>query len=188
MSEDFQGLIDNWKERVSSNQDEQYNYAAKLNRDHYVIGVITTVFVTVSGATILTDIQDPTIKTIAGVIGLIAAVLSAVQTFYSHAKRSELHKASAVALGQARREIEVLEKFPPTKKTEREKRFRDIEELISQADKGAPLPMISAPEDGGLLLRVMTNQRPKLSGNRRHLVKQTNVRHLSPKRKALRKK
>jgi len=74
-----------------------------------------------------------------GAIGLIAAVLSAIQTFYSHAKRGEQHRTSAAQLGRVRREIEIFEQFTPQSKKEQEEKIREINEAMAKIEEDAPV-------------------------------------------------
>lgn len=113
MSKRIKELIAIWKPRLEASQPAHYAEARRLSRWHYGIGVFTTVLTAVAGATLLTEADDPTIRTAVGVIGLLAAVLSAVQTFYSHGKRAEMHRATSAQLAALRNRMEVAEIYPP---------------------------------------------------------------------------
>jgi len=65
--------------------------------------------------------------------------LSAIQTFYSHAKRSEQHKTATAQLGRVRREIEIFEQFPPQSRKEQEEKIRQINDEMSKIDQDAPI-------------------------------------------------
>ena len=73
-----------------------------------------------------------------GTAGIIAAILSAIQTFYSKAKRAENHRFVASQLVHLRRDIEIFERFVPVSKSEREQRIREINERISQIEDDSP--------------------------------------------------
>jgi hypothetical protein len=103
-----------------------------------------TILITITGATLLANTDEPWIRITVGIIGIIAAILSAIQTFYSYAKRAETHRLIASQLGQVRRDIEILERVVPKSETEMEQRIREINNSISEIDKEAPAIDIKA--------------------------------------------
>lgn len=139
MSTNLQNLIANWKPRIEANQQAQHAASIKSNKYHYAIGLPATILTTIAGATLLTETNDPRIKIAVGVFGLIAAALSAVQTFYSYAKRAEAHRSASAQLGDVRRELEVLENFPPGSRAAEEEYVRRISERLSKLGETAPI-------------------------------------------------
>jgi hypothetical protein len=121
MNNNLHELIDDWHKRIHINQIAHNITAKRFNRLHYAIGLPATALSAIAGLTLLTEISNPLLKVSVGLIGLFAAILSGIQTFYSHAKRSEAHRATAIQLGQLRREIEILDRFPPNDKKLRKK-------------------------------------------------------------------
>lgn len=138
MDQKIQKLIDDWKQRVNDNQKANYALAIKHNKYHYWIGLPAIILTTIAGATLLAEAQEPRIRITVGIVGIIAAILSAIQTFYSHAKRAENHRFVASQLVHVRRDIEIFERFVPDSKSEREQRIREIDERISQIENDAP--------------------------------------------------
>ncbi|MBN2389741.1 MAG: DUF4231 domain-containing protein [Anaerolineae bacterium] len=139
MSLDYRGLLKDWKRRIEINQQAHYLAATRYNKYHYWIGFPAIILATIAGATLLAEAKEPWIRVSVGIVGLIAAVLSAIQTFYSHAKRAEAHRSVASRLGQVKREIEILESMSPPKKSEQARIVQQINERLSEIDKEAPV-------------------------------------------------
>lgn len=87
---------------------------------------------------LLSEIAEPRFRTIAGIAGIIAAVFSAVQTFYCPAKKSETHRLVVSQLAHIRRDIELFERFLPEKKSERKQRIHEIDQSILSIEEDAP--------------------------------------------------
>ena len=139
MNNEFKQLIYDWHERVHTNQKAHYAASKRFNKLHYTIGVPAIVLSAIAGATLLTEIDNALVKVIVGLIGLFAAILSGIQTFYSPAKRSEAHRVAAIRLGQIRREIEILDRFPPTDKKTQEEMIKQISDRIAKVEEDSPV-------------------------------------------------
>ena len=144
MEQTIQELIDDWKQRVNDNQKVNYALAIKHNKYHYWIGLPATILTTIAGATLLVEVVEPRIRITVGIVGIVAAILSAIQTLYSHAKRAENHRLIASQLVHVRRDIEIFERFVPDSKSEREQRIREIEERILKIEEDAPAINVGA--------------------------------------------
>lgn len=134
----IQELIDDWKLRVNDHQKANIALAIKHNKYHYWIGLPAIILTAIAAATLLAVAEGSRIRITVGIVGIIAAILSAIQTFYSQAKRAENHRFVASQLVHIRRDIEIFERFVPDRKSEREQRFREIDERISQIEEDAP--------------------------------------------------
>jgi hypothetical protein len=150
----IQDLLVDWKQRVNDHQKANHALAIKNYNYHYWIGVSAIIFTTIAGATLLAEVEGPRIRIIIGIVGVIAAILSSIQTFYSHAKRAENHRLGESQLVHVRREIEIFERFVPDRKSEREQRIREIDERISEIEEGAPAIDVTAKlkKQPGILL------------------------------------
>jgi ATP-dependent protease ClpP protease subunit len=131
-------LVTDWKKRVNDYQKTNYALAIKYNKYHYWIGFLTIILAIIAGATLLAEVEVSRIRNIVGSAGIIAAILCAVQTFYSYARRAEMHHSIATQLVHVRRDIELFERFVPNKKPEREQRIREINERISELEENPP--------------------------------------------------
>ncbi len=134
----IQELIDDWKQRVNDHQKANYALAIKHNKYHYWIGLPAIILTTMAAATLLAVAEGSQIRITVGIVGIIGAILSAIQTFYSQAKRAENHRFVASQLVHIRRDIEIFERFVPDNESEREQRFREIDERISQIEEDTP--------------------------------------------------
>ncbi|MFA9403555.1 MAG: SLATT domain-containing protein [Anaerolineales bacterium] len=134
MEHEIQELIDDWKQRVNDHQKANYALAIKHNKYHYWIGLPAIIFATVAGAALLSDAAEPGLRFSIGVVGIIAAILAGIQTFYSHAKKAEHHRFVASQLVHVRREVEIFERFVPDNISEREQRIREIDEKIPNVE------------------------------------------------------
>lgn len=134
MEHEIQELIDDWKQRVNDHQKANYALAIKHNKYHYWIGMPAILFAAVAGATLLVEVVEPRMRIAVGIVGIIAAILAGIQTFYSHAKKAEHHRFVASQLVHVRREVEIFERFVPDNISEREQRIREIDEKIPNVE------------------------------------------------------
>ena len=72
--------------------------AEHYRRIHRALGIITTVLSTAAAATIVTDLEEA----LAGILALLAAIMSAVLTFMSPEKSAEQHLSAGRQLGALR--------------------------------------------------------------------------------------
>ena len=108
-----QELINDWYERIDKLQRAQSASEERHKRYHHALGWSAIVLGAIAGITLLSGTESVLLRSIAGLMGLLAAVLAGVQTFFSPAKRLGMHRAASTQLSQLRREIEALEKLPP---------------------------------------------------------------------------
>lgn len=161
MSDKFTWLLNDWQKRITHNQGLHHQASILFNKYHYSIGLPATILTLIAGATLLTESVNPTIKIAVGVIGLISAIFTGVQTFYSFSKRSETHKSVSAQLGQIRRTIDVLLAFPPDTDEKKAAAIKELNENIANVDNVAPpLPQSFTekllkfdPDSSELLLR-----------------------------------
>jgi hypothetical protein len=139
MASDLKTMITDWKGRIDQRQRAHLHFAGRFDKYHYAVGLPAVICATIAGATLFTEVSDIRIRMAVGAIGLIAGVLSAVQTFYSHAKRGEQHRTAAAQLGRVRREIEIFERFTPQDKKEQEEKIRAINEAMGKIEEEAPV-------------------------------------------------
>jgi hypothetical protein len=105
--------LEKWKSRAKFIQDSHYQAAAILKRWHWWTGLPLVVVSTISGSNILLDGDyslsvEAIMKVVAGLAGLLVAILAAVQTFMGFDKRSNLHYTAGVKYGVFKRKIEIL--------------------------------------------------------------------------------
>jgi ATP-dependent protease ClpP protease subunit len=127
-------LITDWKQRVDDSQKAYYALSVRHNKFHYWVGVLATILTTMASAALIVEVTNPGVRVTVGLLGVVAALLVAVQTFYSQAKRAEIYRCAVSQLSLARRDIEIFERFVPNRKSEREQRINAIDERISNIE------------------------------------------------------
>ena len=154
-ADQWRALLQDWQARVAAYQAAQYRLAATLQRRYYVLALPVTVFAAITGTTAFTNLnRDFSYETrlVVGVGSLAVAVVSALHTFLNYGKRSEICRSISAQLGNARREIDVLQQFPPDVPQEKYAKLRELNETIKKISLDAPL--VPGVLGEGLLLSV----------------------------------
>lgn len=103
-------LLLKWLRRARESQFSHYDAAKKLRNHGQNLGIPVIIITAVLGASAFGSILTETVplfaKLIAGLLGLAAAILSSLQTFFKFSERSEKHKVCAAKYGAIRRELE----------------------------------------------------------------------------------
>ena len=102
------------------------------------------------------------IRSFAGLIALVSAVLVGIQTFFNHARRSGMHRAASTQLSLLRREIEGIEKLPAKYLRTQDEiliniadRLLRMEESVPQVDREIIREIRSRSQSSDLLLKRM---------------------------------
>lgn len=105
-------LVLAWLRRARESQMGHYEMATALEARSYWLGVPVIVISGLVGtsvfASIAADVIPVQAKLIVGVLSVLAAILSSLQTFFKFAERAEKHKTFGARFGAIRRELEVL--------------------------------------------------------------------------------
>ncbi len=84
--------------------------AVLFERRNLAIGLPTVLLTAISGTTAFTtlasEVDQPVVKIMTGIMSITAAVLAALQTFLRYSELAEKHKAAAQNYGMLRRELE----------------------------------------------------------------------------------
>lgn len=83
-----------------------WDSARWYDRAHLVLGIATGISAAISGTTAFTTLAGNQSSVVAGMLGLVAAVLAAVQTALRASELSARHKDAGIRFGQLRRELE----------------------------------------------------------------------------------
>lgn len=101
-----------WLRRARESQFAHYAFADRLAWKGQTLGVPVILLTTLVGATALSSVAAAVVptfaKVIVGALSLLAAVLSALQTFFKYAERAERHRVFGARYGALRRELEQL--------------------------------------------------------------------------------
>jgi ATP-dependent protease ClpP protease subunit len=136
--EHLEDRIAEWKRQVNHDQKAHYALAIKHKRYHYWMGIAATLITVLAAVSLLAGTVHPDLRNLLGTLTLLAALICVVQTFFSQARLAERHRAATSRLVLARRDIEMLEKFRPSRKSERDQRVSAIEDRISAEDVEIP--------------------------------------------------
>lgn len=110
--QDERELVLAWLRRARESQMAHYEMANILSDRERLLGVpvilLTSIIGTSAFASLTTEAIDPAIKIAVGALGVIAAFLASLQTFFKYSERSERHKACAARFAAVRRELEIV--------------------------------------------------------------------------------
>jgi len=133
-----QDMITDWQARISLNQKAHWVCLDRLEKMHFVIGLSTIILSTLAGTTLLVGTGDAMVRVAAGSVGLLAAVLSGIQTFYNYARRSGMHRAASTQLSQLKQQIEALDKLPPRYLKTQTEILLHIDERLMRIEETSP--------------------------------------------------
>lgn len=110
--QDERELVLAWLRRARESQMAHYEMANIFSRRERWLGVpvilITTVIGTSVFASLTSQVISPEAKIAVGMLSVVAAVLSSLQTFFKYSERSESHRSAAARFGAVRRKLEVI--------------------------------------------------------------------------------
>jgi hypothetical protein len=118
VNEDEQDLLSKWYIRADIVQAAHYSASSHLERLHYMVGLPAVLLTTVVGSSIFASLSDTgaqsnTLKIITGIFSIMAASLSAAQTFLRLGERANHHRVGGIRYSSLKREIEQTKVFPP---------------------------------------------------------------------------
>ena len=103
-------LLQDWYRRAREAQFAHYEAAKPLSRANYNLGIPVALLSAFVGTSIFATLQkdqaDIRLRIAVGIISVLAAVLSSLQTFLRLSERADRHRAAAVRYGALRRELE----------------------------------------------------------------------------------
>lgn len=113
-----------------------YRAATIASQWHTWLGlpvVVTTSIVATSIFATINAIPSTGWKIAAGVVSLLAAVLSALQTFFNFSEMPEKHKLAGASYGELRRELEVfLLRYADGKSADRSAAIETLNDILSR--------------------------------------------------------
>lgn len=104
-------LLEQWHRGLRIEHKSHSQAAVKFERDGRWLSIAALVASTVVGTSLFTDVNSPLssrLKIAAGVLSLIAAVLSAIQGSLKLGEQATLHRTATQRYGTLRREVEEL--------------------------------------------------------------------------------
>jgi Protein of unknown function (DUF4231) len=113
-------LLSDWKSRIEGWQLAHYESAKHYVRLNYWLGIPVIIFTTFVGTSVFATLDKSVdikfIKIMIGFISILAAVLTALQTFFRFSDRAEKHRTAAARYGVIEREIQQILAYPSQKK------------------------------------------------------------------------
>ena len=104
-------LLEIWYRRLRESQFCHYESAKALERMNCWLGIPSVILSTVIGTSIFATLNESVnirVQILLGLVSVVAAVLTGLQTFLRFSERSEKHRAVAARYGALRREIEEI--------------------------------------------------------------------------------
>ena len=105
-------LVLAWIRRAREAQFAHYEHADALSRRERWLGLPVILITAIVGTSVFASVSAQTVSTEAklavGLLSVLAAVLSSLQTFFKFAERSEKHRTAAVRFSAIRRRLEML--------------------------------------------------------------------------------
>lgn len=136
-----EGLLMRWHHGLHILQLGNFKAATYYGRCAKLLGVPVTIATTVVASAIFATLGKSStwwIQFSAGVLTILAAVLSALQTFLGYGERSRSHQTVAVGYGELRMELQVLLVKDLAQVADLDKCLDSIRSRWSALDKGAP--------------------------------------------------
>lgn len=146
-------LLRDWKRRCRESQRNHYIAANRYLRRNRFIGIPAIVLSAVLGTGVLASTQANVgnlWKIAVGLLGVAAAVLTALQVNLNHAERAEHHKSAGARYAAVRREIEQTLALPPGSPEELAKvldRVRDRMDSLAEQSPALPPDLWDKSQD-----------------------------------------
>ena len=131
-------LLADWFRRIREAQFAHYQSAKPLVRANYLLGVPVVALSALVGTSIFATLQeqaDVGIRIAVGIVSVLAAFLSGLQTFLRFSEGAEKHRGVATRYGALRREIEMIQ---ATNMTADPKKLDEVRERFDSISMEAP--------------------------------------------------
>lgn len=135
-------LAKDWFRRCRESQMVHYEYGSLLERRHLYFGVPSIVLSTVVGTAIFSSWEASAdgkfLKIFFGLLSMLSASITALQTFLNLADRASKHKAAGAKYGAIRRDLEFLKLVPPASEEEVRERLESIKIQMDELASNVP--------------------------------------------------
>lgn len=109
---EIETLAKDWFRRCRESQMVHYEYGSLLERRHLYFGIPAIVLSTIVGTAVFSSwesaSQNELTRVAFGMLSMLAAAITALQTFLNLAERASKHKSAGASYGAIRRELELL--------------------------------------------------------------------------------
>jgi len=103
-------LLRKWRDTIGTIQNAHYQSAIHTERLNLMLGVPVIILTGLVGFS--QSLVNPPYRIALGILGLIAAFLASLQTFFNFKDRSEKHRSGGVRLGALLRQIDLTLSLP----------------------------------------------------------------------------
>lgn len=106
-----QDILSVWYKRVECSQKCHYLASHRFDRYNYYLGVPTILITALVGTSVFASLQTSYSKSsviLVGLVSVLGAVLSSLQTFLSFNERAERHRSAGARFGALGRKLELL--------------------------------------------------------------------------------
>lgn len=135
-------LAKDWFRRCRESQMAHYEYGSKLERRHLFFGIPAIILSTIVGTTVFGAWEESAeqgwIRILIGLISMLAACVTALQTFLNLSDRAVKHKSAGASYGSIRRELELLKTMPPATEQEMRILFEEIKRKMDELAERSP--------------------------------------------------
>ncbi len=134
-------LLDHWRRRARVLQKLHYDRAEFYHRKNVSLGVPVAVLAGLTGTSVLVSVAEPLgayAKIVVGLLSLVAATLSIIQTSLKFDERAQKHRSAAVGYGTMNRALERVQALPPTSDEGAQILLERFEEQLNQLAQHVP--------------------------------------------------
>lgn len=134
-------LLADWFRRVRQNQNIHYECATWYARWNYFLGIPAIILSTGVGTAVFASLELAATgeqRIIVGIVSLVAAILTSLQTFLRFSERGDQHRMAASEYGAIRRTLEYIKTFPPNEDEAIRSAFNDIRKQMDELSKVSP--------------------------------------------------
>lgn len=135
-------LLKYWRFRIHRVQIAHYECARYFERLHLWLGLPAVVLSTVVGTTVfasLSKVTDLAFQIAVGLLSVIAAVLTGLQTFLRYSELAERHRLVGARFANLKHRIELLTAFPPATEAEFNSSLQSVEDAWSKLREESPM-------------------------------------------------
>lgn len=134
-------LIDQWRFRNHRVQLAHYECARRFERLHLWLGLPAIALSTLVGTTVFSSLEktaDVRLQIAVGLLSVVAAVLTGLQTFLRYAELGERHRMAGAKFANLKHRIELLSTLPPASDLELRSALESIEDAWSKLREESP--------------------------------------------------
>lgn len=135
-------LAKDWFRRCRESQMVHYEYGSLLERRHLYFGIPAIALSTMVGTAVFSSWESASeggwVRVVFGMLSMLAAAITALQTFLNLADRVAKHKSAGASYGAIRRNLELLKTLPPATEDEMRRCLQDIKRQMDELADNSP--------------------------------------------------